>query len=200
MYLWVIVFNITDINMVFPCIKKYKKIIWYLTCFSYLIACQAQAIRLIHLYFITRSSTHACMYQHMYTWKHVPLHVLPRVLARVSLGVPLRAQAHVHLSVFLPYENFTWLYTHRSTYTYSGTRKHTCNSTRGCTHTITRSGTCMRVYTRWYTQARVSLCVKYCRWINILCLFLVLILFRKECWYLHFLFSISNLFFGLLYT
>ena len=52
------------------------------------------------------------MYQRMYTCKHVPLRVLPRVLARVSLGVPMHAQAHVHLSVFFPYENFMWLYTH----------------------------------------------------------------------------------------
>ena len=112
------------------------------------------------------------MYQCVYTRKHVPLRVLVHVplhiLARVCLRVPLNVQAHVHLSVFLPYENFTWLYTHRSTYTYSGTRKHTCNSTRGVTHTSTRSGTCMRVYTRWYTQARVSKRVKYCRWINLL--------------------------------
>ena len=64
-----------------------------------------------------------------------------------------------------------------------------------CLMKITRSSTCAythiqvhaAVHACWYTQACVSLRVKYCRWINLLCLFLVLILFRKEFWYLHFL-------------
>ena len=52
-------------------------------------------IRLIRLYFITRNSTHTCMYQRVYTCKHVPLRILvcvppaPHVLACVCLCVPL---------------------------------------------------------------------------------------------------------------
>ena len=87
-------------------------------------------IRLIRLYFITRSSTYTCMYQRVYTCKHVPLRILvcvppaPHVLACVCLCVPL------HCIGVLPYEN----------YTRSGTCRHTCDSTRSSTYISACSG------------------------------------------------------------
>ena len=99
-------------------------------------------IRLIHLYFITRSSTHTCMYQRVYTCKHVPLHILvcvppaPHVLACVCLCVPLHVQVYCLMKITHAVDMQTYMRQYTQQYIYKCMQwqlVHACMYTRADT-------------------------------------------------------------------